>query len=149
MLDTGHPFPDQSNIDQVRHALWENYGNGASVMIGSGLSRCALKATPDGGGPPMLSDLAIEIHKRLYPQRAVGPQQAETTEATMADRIPRLAEEYETAFGRTDLHKLLQQRVRDDDLEPGEMHSRLLQLPWRDVFTTNWDTLLERARPQY
>ena len=28
------------------------------------------------------------------------------------------------------------------------MHSRLLQLPWRDVFTTNWDTLLERARRQ-
>ena len=96
----------------------------------------------------MLSDLAIEIHKRLYPQRAVGPQQPETPEATMADRIPRLAEEYETSFGRTDLHKLLQQRIRDDDLEPGEMHSRLLQLPWRDVFTTNWDTLLERASPQ-
>ena len=24
----------------------------------------------------------------------------------------------------------------------------LLQLPWRGVFTTNWDTLLERTRPQ-
>ena len=28
---------------------------------------------------------------------------------------------------------------------PGEAHLRLLSLPWRDVFTTNWDTLLERA----
>ena len=25
------------------------------------------------------------------------------------------------------------------------MHQRLLRLPWRDVFTTNWDTLLERS----
>lgn len=30
-------------------------------------------------------------------------------------------------------------------MNPGNMHRRLLQLPWRDVFTTNWDTLLERA----
>ena len=27
------------------------------------------------------------------------------------------------------------------------MHERLLRLPWRDVFTTNWDTLLERTCP--
>ena len=30
-------------------------------------------------------------------------------------------------------------------MRPGEMHRRLLRLPWRDVFTTNWDTLLERT----
>ena len=148
MLDTGHHFPDQSNIDQVRDALWESYGNGASVMIGSGFSSCALKVRPDAGDPSMLSDLAVEIHKRLYPQSGIAPQQSETPEATVADRILSLAQEYETAFGRTDLHKLLQQKIRDGDLKPGGMHSRLLQLPWRDVFTTNWDTLLERARPQ-
>ena len=28
---------------------------------------------------------------------------------------------------------------------PGETHIRLLKLPWRDVFTTNWDKLLEDA----
>ena len=31
-------------------------------------------------------------------------------------------------------------------MEPGDLHHRLLALPWADVFTTNWDTLLERTR---
>ena len=42
---------------------------------------------------------------------------------------------------------VLQKLIRDDEFKPGEAHSRLLRLPWRDVFTTNWDTLLERTRP--
>ena len=29
---------------------------------------------------------------------------------------------------------------------PADTHIRLLKMPWRDVFTTNWDTLLEKAR---
>jgi len=58
----------------------------------------------------------------------------------------RLAQEYEAAFGRGELHRFLQQLVPDDDFKPGDAHTRLLRLPWRDVFTTNWDTLLERAR---
>ena len=58
----------------------------------------------------------------------------------------KLAQEYEAAFGRGDLHRFIQRLIRDDDFKPGDLHTRLLRLPWRDVFTTNWDTLLERAR---
>ena len=148
MLNEGSPFPDQSHIDQVRDALWGNYGNGASVMVGSGFSRYALQARPDASDPTMLPDVAIEMHKRLYPESGEVDRQAKVSATTVADRILSLAQEYETAFGRANLHQLLQQLIRDDDLKPGEMHSRLLQLPWSDVFTTNWDTLLERARPQ-
>ena len=143
-----HIFADQSHIDQVRDALWRNYGNGASIMVGSGFSRCALRAKPDADRPPMLPDLAIEIHKRLYPESGEISEGAKAPWTTAADRILSLTEEYATAFGRANLHQLLQELIRDDDLQPGEMHSRLLQLPWRDVFTTNWDTLLERARRQ-
>ena len=57
--------------------------------------------------------------------------------------VLKLAQEYETGFGRSDLHKFLQQSVRDNDFRPAEAHVRLMKLPWRDVFTTNWDTLLE------
>ena len=39
----------------------------------------------------------------------------------------------------------MQQLVRDEDFKPGDAHEKLLRLPWRDVFTTNWDTLLERG----
>ena len=58
----------------------------------------------------------------------------------------KLAQEYESTFGRSDLNRFLQQLVRDDDFKPGSTYERLLKLPWRDIFTTNWDTLLERAR---
>ena len=140
-------FQDQSHIDQVRDALWANYGNGASVMVGSGFSRFARNVRPGTHAPSMLQDVAIEIHKRLYPEADGPDRQASVSASANADRILSLAQEYETAFERANLHQLLQQLIRDDDLAPGKMHSRLLQLPWRDVFTTNWDTLLERTRP--
>ena len=44
MLDARHLFVDQSHIDQVRDALWGDYGNGASVMVGSGFSKFARSA---------------------------------------------------------------------------------------------------------
>ena len=148
MSDAKDHFPDQSHIDQVRDALWRNFGNGASVMVGSGFSRCALKSRPGTGDPPLLPDLAVEIHKRLYPESGASDQKPDLSQKTAADRILSLAQEYETAFGPANLHQLLQQLIRDDDLTPGDSHTRLLQLPWRDVFTTNWDTLLERTRHQ-
>ena len=52
------------------------------------------------------------------------------------------------AFGRQRLHQFITESLRDEEHEPGDLHSELLRLPWRDVFTTNWDTLLERARKQ-
>ena len=60
----------------------------------------------------------------------------------------RLAQEYETAFGREALERLIANAVPDRRFEPGELHRRLLALPWSDVFTTNWDTLIERAAIQ-
>jgi hypothetical protein len=33
----------------------------------------------------------------------------------------------------------------DADHQPGRLHKLLLELPWADVFTTNYDTLLERT----
>ncbi|WP_143340563.1 SIR2 family NAD-dependent protein deacylase, partial [Cronobacter sakazakii] len=35
--------------------------------------------------------------------------------------------------------------VPDKEYEPSKLHVSLLSLPWIDVFTTNYDTLLERA----
>ena len=148
MSDARHSFPDQSHIDQVRDALWRNYGNGATVMVGSGFTKCALKGSPRTSDPPLLPDVAIDLHKRLYPESSGADQQAKVSDITAGDRVLSLAQEYETAFGPANLYQLLQQLIRDDDLIPGEIHSRLLQLPWRDVFTTNWDTLLERTRFQ-
>ena len=117
-------------------------------MVGSGFSRCALKTRPDAGEPPIWNEVAREMTKKLYPKSDRQGAKGESTATIATSYYLNLAQEYETAFGRSDLHYFLQQMIRDEHFRPGEAHSRLLQLPWHDVFTTNWDTLLERARSQ-
>ena len=115
-------------------------------MVGSGFSRNALSTRPDAAAPPTWRELTREIFDRLYPPSHGGGLESRTPEASASGGFPKLAQEYEAAFGRSDLHRFLQNAVRDDDFAPGDMHRRLLRLPWCDVFTTNWDTLLERTR---
>ena len=80
--------------------------------------------------------MAIRLHSELYPHEE-APRTPEWA--------PRIAQEYRAAFGRGALHDRLQGLVRDRDYSPGPAHTRLLKLPWDGIYTTNWDTLLERA----
>ncbi len=107
-------------------------------MVGSGFSRNALETLPGVKTLPTWGELASKMANELYPQ--------EQGDYLYSEGSLRLAQEYKTAFGRTRLHRFLQHLVRDEDFKPGDRHARLLRLPWRDIFTTNWDTLLERAR---
>ena len=132
-------IPDQSHINRVRDALWQRSGGGASVMVGSGFSRNALKTRPDANDPPTWREVAKAVYDKLY-----GDSDA-IAEASQTSDFLKLAQEYEVAFGRGDLHRFIRNLIRDDDFKPGDLHTRLLRLFWRDVFTTNWDTLLERA----
>ncbi len=137
-------IPDQSHINQVRDALWQR-SSGASVMIGSGFSRNALKCRPNAEDPPSWQEVAKAVYEKLYPQ-ADNREYPTLAEASTTSGFLRLAQEYKVAFGRSDLHQFIKQVVRDEDFAPGDMHKRLMRLPWRDVFTTNWDTLLEKTR---
>ena len=139
-------FPDQSHINQVRDALWKR-SYGASVMVGAGFSRNASSTSPNNDIPPTLPDLAQSISDKLYPQGGLGRRENASADLSASASFRSLAQKYEVAFGRDSLHQLLQSLVRDTDLRPSSMHSKLLSLPWRDVFTTNWDTLLERSLP--
>ena len=56
-----------------------------------------------------------------------------------------LAEEYRIYFGQASLDEYVRIRFPDKSWLPGPLHRKLLELPWADVLTTNWDTLLERA----
>ena len=137
-MTQSHDFQDQSHINQVCEALWERPSSRASVMVGSGFSRNAVKLQSSTDDTPTWRELAAKMARRLY------PEDSNAHKASVHDAL-RLAQEYETGFGRGDLHRFLQQSVRDSDFSADEYHLRLLELPWRDVFTTNWDTLLERA----
>ena len=57
----------------------------------------------------------------------------------------RLAQELEIISGRPRLDSILKEAAPDLDYAPTELYTRLMDLPWKDVFTTNYDTLLERA----
>jgi hypothetical protein len=105
-------------------------------MVGAGFSRNADRLLPSTPPFPLWTELAKRMSDAMYP----------------ADAIPsvsalRLATEYETVFGRSALDDLVTRIIPDSSYNPGRLHRLLLSLPWSDVFTTNYDTLLERTRP--
>jgi len=139
-------IPDQSHINRIREALWQLPESFASVMVGAGFSCNARKARPSTRLFPRWQDIAQSLCKKLYPSGDGNRLKRAIAEASGTSGFLRVAQEYEAAFGRTALHNLIKELVPDDDYVPDEIHIRLLQLPWRDIFTTNWDTLLERTR---
>lgn len=125
-------FPDRVHIEALREALWRPKSR-AAVMVGAGVSRNADKLSPAVRDFPLWWEIAAEL------QKALGPR-ASGHDAT------RLGQMYENTYGRARLDDLLLELIPDGKYEPGPLHQRLMQLPWADVFTTNYDTLLERTR---
>ena len=138
-------FPDQSHINRVRDALWTRSGNGASVMVGSGFSRNAERIIRSASEMPTWQDLVDHFYDALYPLASAS---ADGISHRPANDNVRIAQEYEAAFGRSALHDALRRLVPDTQHIPSLKHQRLLKLPWRDIYTTNWDTLLERTQGQ-
>ncbi|CAN7520732.1 SIR2 family NAD-dependent protein deacylase [Rhizobium sp. LjRoot254] len=135
---SAHPtmqdLPDYSSICQVREALWgQNEVRGAAVMVGAGFSRSAKRVSQPTRVPPLWSTFEKEMLARLYPgsSKFYDPM--------------KLAEEYRAALGQHALDALIRRLVPDEQWMPSALHGRLLSLPWADVLTTNWDTLLERT----
>lgn len=139
-------FSDQSHVNRVRDALWER-AQGATVMVGAGFSRNAVSKRQSGQVPPTWRSLALSMYKRLYPRGNQGTGSSAGDISLATSEFLRLAQEFEAAFGRPALHRHLRYLVSDSDFAPGKPHKKLLALRWRDVFTTNWDTLLERTAP--
>ena len=138
-------LPDQKYMNHVRDALWSR-AERASVMIGSGFSKNAQPARPDAGELPLWHELARAMFDKVHPPSVGGSQHSAPPSASDPNGALGLAQEFKDTFGRSSLHLFLQQQVRHENFNSGGFHRRLLKLPWRDVFTTNWDTLLERTR---
>ena len=118
-------------------------------MVGSGFSKNAKKTRYQTDDPPLWQDIAEKMFAELYPNDGYDTASSSQLMQPSVTSAPRIAQEYETAFGRSSLHDCLSNIVRDDDFEPGSLHQELLNLPWRDVFTTNWDTLLEKGNVEF
>lgn len=116
-------------------------------MIGAGLSFSANPMPGVTSRFPTWRQLARVMLEQLYPEAPDGTsEQTQRRNALFVGSNPlRVASEYEAAFGRGRLESLIREQVPDADYQPGSLHGLLLELPWGDIFTTNYDTLLERT----
>ena len=129
-------LPDYPAIHQLARALWRNgSARGAAVLVGAGFSKNAERpddATPE---PPLWFELLDGMIERLYPH---------DKKAAPSNPL-RIAEEYRKYFGQAGLDEFIRTRFPDRVWSPGPLHAELLELPWTDILTTNWDILLERT----
>jgi len=138
-MNNGKDFPGRTHIEKIREHLWQGREFGkAAIMIGSGFSRNAEKVSAKTPKFPLWQDLAEEIYNKLYPN-------GNFTKDNKKDPIG-LATEYEAVHGHKSLDDLILKCIPDEKYKPGELHELLLTLPWSDIFTTNYDSLLERTR---
>lgn len=121
-------------LNEIAERLWSTPTH-AAIMVGAGFSKNANKDFPDWS---TLGDIFFEkIHGKI-PDKNSG-------EHRYLNAL-KLADEVQAAFGRPALDQLLRSSIPDTDSQPSPLHIKLLELPWSDVFTTNYDTLLDRAR---
>jgi len=125
-------LPDYAALKKLASALWQqdNSYHGAAIMVGAGFSRSAASTGDASKKLPLWNHFSSKLADELG---------SGSTDAL------RLAEEYCAYFGKQALHDLIKQEINDAAWEPGELYQSLLELPWSEILTTNWDTLLERA----
>lgn len=143
------PFVDEQHVSRIITALWSRAASGkAAVLVGAGFSANAAPLRHSQPVMPGWNALVFRMIADLYP----GETEAEITRRTRIEAAApatsaalRIAQEYEAEFNRDALNRLIADNVPDGAFAPGDLHRALLELPWADVLTTNWDTLLERA----
>lgn len=120
-------------LEAIRKYLHENK---ASLMVGAGFSKNA-----DMDESTTMKDwfgLADDFYETLY---GVRPDDKDVKYKS----VLRLASQVESSKGRCVLESLIQNSLPDHRVYPGRLHVKLMGMPWTDVFTTNYDTLLEKA----
>lgn len=130
-------------IWEIRQRLHDPRGSKAVVLVGSGFSRNAISCTSKHTAFPLWEQLTEGLVRALYPN--TGDQERVIKRAGATSAALRLAQEFQTAFGRSRLIDFVRDAIRDDEYQPSRLHCDLLELPWADVFTTNYDRLLEKA----
>lgn len=113
----------------------------AVVMVGAGFSKNAKQVRYTTKKFLQWNELGDIFYKKIY-----GKKPSEEDNPTYYHNVMKLASMVEECFGRSVLNEILINSLPDEEYEPGILHKKLLQLNWADIFTTNYDTLLERTR---
>ena len=125
-----------THLIKIRDKLWiEDSKSRVSVMIGSGFSKNATKIEPSFEGMALWDDLKGKLVEDLMHHENIENKD-----------VLKIAQIYSDEYGRSSLDELLKSSIPDNNFEPDTLHFKLLNLPWTDIYTTNYDTLLERAK---
>lgn len=132
-----HPIPIDIRpyLNEIAERLWSGH---AAVMVGAGFSKNAKPNSTSAPDFPDWSQLGDLLYEKIH-----GKKPGTNSKYL---NVLKLADEVHAAFGRPVLDQLLRDAIPNQDYEPSPIHEKLLKLPWSDVFTTNYDTLLERSR---
>lgn len=121
-------------IKEIAEALSENH---AALMVGAGFSKNAEKVSITDKKFLNWNELSDLFYETVYGKED-GPGKQYNSSL-------RLAQEVEITVGRPKLERIIKYAVPDLEYAPSEIYVKLMKMPWKDVFTTNYDTLLERA----
>ena len=140
-------FPDRNNFLQLQKHFSHRPSLQPAVMVGAGMSLNANPLSNASSPLPNWAELSRAMFEEIYPEINSGSdkQKRELEIKFNRSNALRIASEYEAQFKRGKLNEFLLQSIPDEDHEPGIIHRLLLSLPWKDVFTTNYDRLLERT----
>ncbi|AKP78634.1 hypothetical protein AS52_03673 [Priestia megaterium Q3] len=124
------------HLKNIRDKLWANDSKSqVSVMIGAGFSLNAKKIEDSFEGMAVWNDLKNRLIQDLTHHLDIEYKD-----------VLEIGQIYTKEYGRASLDEILKEAIPDENYEPDELHYNLLKLPWADIYTTNYDTLLERAK---
>jgi hypothetical protein len=112
--------------------------NQACVMVGAGFSKNA-ESLGSKTKLPSWVDLGEPFYKKLNCDKSPPHK------ITDASEVQELAANIEKEYERQVLDQIIEKEIPDNEFRPSALHIKLLEFPWRDIYTTNYDTLLERA----
>lgn len=124
---------NRTYVTDIATALSEKH---AALMVGAGFSKNAEKLSATDREFLNWTELSDKFYDLVYENSKTGKRYCSSL---------RLAQEVETVLGRPKLETILKDSIPDLDYGPSNIYTELMELPWVDVFTTNYDTLLERA----
>ena len=131
---TNQEIDTRNYINEIAEKIWSGH---AAAMVGTGFSMNAKPKFESEKRIPSWNDLGIKFMEKLG-------MDISKNNCLFQDPI-KLASEVSANFGENTLNQILIDSIPDMDYEPSELHVDFLKLNWTDVFTTNYDTLLERA----
>lgn len=130
------PSSVASKLEQIKLYMGMH---SVTAFVGSGFSLNA--EIPSHVKMKTWNQLRETFLEKLYPNN-------EEDKSRDANDIVRLSSLVDAEFGHNELDNMLEEALPDAMVRPGMLHRMLVQLPWKDILTTNYDTLIERAASQ-